>query len=33
MLGHELSDIYPPARPPHGDETLLRVEGCTMTRC
>jgi simple sugar transport system ATP-binding protein len=26
MLGHELSDIYPP-RPPHGDETLLRVEG------
>lgn len=27
MLGHELSDIYPPARPPHGDETLLRVEG------
>ena len=27
MLGHELSDIYPPPRPPHGDETLLRVEG------
>ncbi|MCG3102371.1 sugar ABC transporter ATP-binding protein, partial [Enterobacter sp. DRP3] len=27
MLGHELSDIYPPARPPHGEETLLRVEG------
>jgi simple sugar transport system ATP-binding protein len=27
MLGHELSDIYPPARPPHSDETLLRVEG------
>ncbi|KAI3484490.1 hypothetical protein L1887_52580 [Cichorium endivia] len=27
MLGHVLSDIYPPARPPHGDETLLRVEG------
>ncbi|MGC0089269.1 ATP-binding cassette domain-containing protein, partial [Enterobacter asburiae] len=27
MLGHVLSDIYPPARPPHGEETLLRVEG------
>ncbi|WP_337016090.1 sugar ABC transporter ATP-binding protein [Leclercia sp. AS011] len=27
MLGHQLSDIYPPARPPHGNETLLRVEG------
>ena len=27
MLGHELSDIYPPARPVHSDETLLRVEG------
>ena len=27
MLGHELSDIYPPARPVHRDETLLRVEG------
>lgn len=27
MLGHELSDIYPPARPPHSEETLLRVEG------
>ena len=27
MLGHVLSDIYPPARPPHSDETLLRVEG------
>ncbi len=27
MLGHELSDIYPPARPPHSTETLLRVEG------
>ncbi len=27
MLGHELSDIYPPARPPHSNETLLRVEG------
>lgn len=27
MLGHVLSDIYPPARPAHGDETLLRVEG------
>ena len=27
MLGHELSDIYPPPRPPHGEETLLRVEG------
>ena len=27
MLGHVLSDIYPPARPAHGDETLLCVEG------
>jgi simple sugar transport system ATP-binding protein len=27
MLGHELSDIYPPARPPFSDEILLRVEG------
>ena len=27
MLGHVLSDIYPPPRPPHGEETLLRVEG------
>ena len=27
MLGHELNDIYPPKRPPHADETLLRVEG------
>ncbi|AMJ71656.1 ABC transporter [Enterobacter cloacae] len=27
MLGHVLSDTYPPARSPHGDETLLRVEG------
>ncbi len=27
MLGHELSDIYPPARPRHSEETLLRVEG------
>ena len=27
MLGHELNDIYPPARPAHSDETLLRVEG------
>ncbi|MCU6667246.1 sugar ABC transporter ATP-binding protein [Enterobacteriaceae bacterium H4N4] len=27
MLGHELSDIYPPARPAYSDETLLRVEG------
>lgn len=27
MLGHELSDIYPPPRPPHGEEMLLRVEG------
>ena len=26
MLGHVLSDIYPPARP-RTDETLLRVEG------
>lgn len=33
MLGHELSDIYPPARPVHSDETLLWVEGCTTTRC
>ncbi len=27
MLGHELSDIYPPARPPHSDEVLLSVDG------
>ena len=27
MLGHELSDIFPPARPPHGEEVLLQVEG------
>ncbi|MEB6379402.1 sugar ABC transporter ATP-binding protein [Leclercia adecarboxylata] len=27
MLGHALSDTYPPARPPHSQETLLRVEG------
>lgn len=27
MLGHELSDIYPPKRAQHSDETLLRVEG------
>jgi simple sugar transport system ATP-binding protein len=27
MLGHELSDIYPPARPPVSDEVVLRVEG------
>ncbi|WP_337037280.1 MULTISPECIES: sugar ABC transporter ATP-binding protein [Pseudescherichia] len=27
MLGHQLNDIYPPRRPPHGEETLLRVEG------
>ncbi|MFA1645485.1 MAG: sugar ABC transporter ATP-binding protein [Enterobacteriaceae bacterium] len=27
MLGHELSDIYPPARPRVSDETLLRIEG------
>ena len=27
MLGHELSDIYPPKRRQHSDETLLRVDG------
>ena len=27
MLGHELSDIYPPPRPKYSDETLLRVDG------
>lgn len=27
MLGHELSDIFPPARPPHGEEVLLQVDG------
>ncbi|HKS33014.1 MAG TPA: sugar ABC transporter ATP-binding protein [Enterobacteriaceae bacterium] len=27
MLGHELSDIYPPRRPPHGEETLLHIDG------
>ncbi|VTN14911.1 Galactose/methyl galactoside import ATP-binding protein MglA [Raoultella terrigena] len=27
MLGHELSDIFPPKRPPHGEEVLLQVEG------
>lgn len=27
MLGHELSDIFPPSRPPHGEEVLLQVEG------
>ncbi|AST69627.1 ABC transporter [Kosakonia cowanii] len=27
MLGHELSDIYPAARPPHSDELLLSIDG------
>lgn len=27
MLGHELSDIFPPQRPPHGEEILLQVDG------
>lgn len=27
MLGHELSDIFPPPRPPHGEEVLLQVDG------
>jgi simple sugar transport system ATP-binding protein len=27
MLGHELSDIYPPRRPPHSDEVLLSIDG------
>jgi simple sugar transport system ATP-binding protein len=27
MLGHELSDIYPPKRPPHSDEVLLSIDG------
>jgi hypothetical protein len=39
MLGHELSDIFPPKRPPHGEEVLLQVEGlhdegcCRISRC
>lgn len=27
MLGHELSDIFPPKRPPHGEEVQLQVDG------
>ncbi|VYT77382.1 ATP-binding cassette domain-containing protein [Metakosakonia massiliensis] len=27
MLGHQLDDIYPPARPPHGEAILLHVDG------
>lgn len=27
MLGHELSDIYPPKRTRHSDEVLLHIEG------
>lgn len=27
MLGHELSDIYPPKRPRHSDEVLLSIDG------
>lgn len=27
MLGHELSDIFPSQRPPHGEEILLQVDG------
>ena len=27
MLGHQLTDLYPPRRPAHNGETLLRVEG------
>ncbi|WP_434643371.1 sugar ABC transporter ATP-binding protein [Klebsiella sp. I138] len=27
MLGHELSDIFPPKRPPHAEEILLQVDG------
>ncbi|WP_342321651.1 sugar ABC transporter ATP-binding protein [Kosakonia sp. BYX6] len=27
MLGHELSDIYPPARPSHSDDVILRIDG------
>ncbi|HFP9308414.1 TPA: sugar ABC transporter ATP-binding protein [Raoultella ornithinolytica] len=27
MLGHELSDIFSPKRPPHGEEVLLQVDG------
>ncbi len=39
MLGHELSDIFPPQRPPHGEEILLQVDGlhdegcCRIFRC
>ncbi|MFT4190817.1 MAG: sugar ABC transporter ATP-binding protein [Comamonas sp.] len=27
MLGHRLDDVYPPRRPPVGEETLLTVDG------
>ncbi|MCS3422002.1 sugar ABC transporter ATP-binding protein [Rahnella sp. Lac-M11] len=27
MIGHQLDDIYPPRRPPHSGETLLRIHG------
>jgi len=27
MLGHQLNDLYPPARPRYSEETLLRVKG------
>lgn len=27
MIGHQINDIYPPRRPPHGNETLLKIVG------
>ena len=27
MIGHQINDIYPPRRPPHSAEQLLRIEG------
>ncbi len=27
MIGHQINDIYPPRRPPHGGETLLKITG------
>lgn len=26
MIGHQINDIYPPRRPPHSTETLLKIE-------
>lgn len=33
MLGHELSDIFPPPRPPHGKRCCCRLTVCMMRRC